>query len=338
MIALEIPGQGLRQVRFGWSMLTEMTLSLCEVGRRNKTPWIRRWWSDVNPQLPVGRLRLLREVAPGPGRVLPDYLVPPSAGRSPSLEDQLHVLVTTPVEQVRIAIADVIAGSACIGIPGLPLPQTSRLLDSRGEGAYLEVLAGELEAYWKVAIAPYWGRLRSGLERELDYRSRLLATAGLESAVADVSWRLSWCHDALLLNVPMRDHRLTEAGLWCTGSIFMHHDGLLLGRRPYGADEIFYPAYGSGAAWEHQSRPTPSRTLRELLGETRAALLMDLDAAHTTADIASRHGLAASTVSYHLTILYQAGLLERRREGKYVWYERSQFGTTLALRSGTSSG
>ena len=39
-------------------------------------------------------------------------------------------------------------------------------------------------------------------------------------------------------------------------------------------------------------------------------------------------GLAPSTVSKHLSILYQAGLLESRKDGRWVYYRLAQNDTT----------
>ncbi|MGH3739678.1 MAG: ArsR/SmtB family transcription factor [Micromonosporaceae bacterium] len=52
-----------------------------------------------------------------------------------------------------------------------------------------------------------------------------------------------------------------------------------------------------------------------MYGDTRARLLADLDGPRSTAELSTRHDVAPSTVSYHLRVLHQAGLITRHREG-----------------------
>jgi DNA-binding transcriptional ArsR family regulator len=49
-----------------------------------------------------------------------------------------------------------------------------------------------------------------------------------------------------------------------------------------------------------------------------------------TTDLARRHGLAPSTVSAHLSVLREAGLLVSRRQGYRVLYGRTALGDALA--------
>ena len=43
-------------------------------------------------------------------------------------------------------------------------------------------------------------------------------------------------------------------------------------------------------------------------------------------------GLAPSTVSKHLSILYQAGLVESRKEGRWIYYRLPDKGASVAVR------
>ncbi|MEV7804861.1 winged helix-turn-helix domain-containing protein [Microbispora sp. NPDC088329] len=324
MQALEIPAEGLRHVRFGWSMLSEATLSLWSATGGNRTPWIRRWWSDVRGRLTPGRTRLLREIT-GLGGHLPDFLLPVAPGGSSSLDEELHALVTRPTGSILEELTCAVTGGKHSA-----LPLTTRLLDARGEDAYLATLADELRTYWKAALAPYWDGLRADLELGFDQRARLLAADGVQAAIADMSRHLAWSGDTLLVDVPPRARLTAGSGLWCVGSAFMS-DRVLVSSRPDDTVAIYFPAAGrANAASGRQPLGRASRDLTELLGVTRATLLADLDIAHTTADLARRHKLAAGTVSHHLGILYKAGLLDRGRDGKRVLYRRSPLGNALA--------
>jgi ArsR family transcriptional regulator, arsenate/arsenite/antimonite-responsive transcriptional repressor len=45
-------------------------------------------------------------------------------------------------------------------------------------------------------------------------------------------------------------------------------------------------------------------------------------------------GLAASTISKHLSILHQAGLVESRKEGRWIYYSLPAKGASVAAREG----
>ena len=70
------------------------------------------------------------------------------------------------------------------------------------------------------------------------------------------------------------------------------------------------------------------RTAR-VVGRTRARVLAAVRNPQTTVQVATRIGCATSTASEHLTDLHRAGLVVRRREGRYVYYELSERGRHL---------
>ncbi|MCG5219181.1 helix-turn-helix domain-containing protein [Streptosporangium sp. KLBMP 9127] len=329
--ALEISAEGLRHVRFGWSMLSEATLSLRAATGGDRTPWIRRWWGDVRGRLTPGRLGLLREVI-GLGGYLPDFLLPVAAGGSSSLDEELHALVSTPTGVIREELTSAITGAKRAGVVDPALPLATRLLDARGEDAYLATLADELRTYWNAALAPFWDGLRADLESGFDHRARLLAADGVQAAIADMSRHFTWSGDTLLIDIPPRARLTAGSGLWCVGSVFMR-DRILMSSRPDDTVAIYFPAGGRAAASGRHPLRQASRDLTDLLGATRAALLADLDITHTTADLARRHQLSAGTVSHHLGILHKAGFLDRGRDGKRVLYRRSPLGNALTRRS-----
>jgi DNA-binding transcriptional ArsR family regulator len=92
---------------------------------------------------------------------------------------------------------------------------------------------------------------------------------------------------------------------------------------------VVYPARGIGGLWAG-SVPAASTALVRLLGANRAAILTALDAPTTTTALAHRHDLAMSSVSAHLGVLRDAGLLASRRYGHQVLYERTPLGIAVA--------
>ena len=72
--------------------------------------------------------------------------------------------------------------------------------------------------------------------------------------------------------------------------------------------------------------------LARLIGRTRARLLTGLTEPAATAWLAHRHGLAPATVSEHLAVLRDTGLVTAARHRHEVRYARTSLGDALALR------
>jgi DNA-binding transcriptional ArsR family regulator len=63
-------------------------------------------------------------------------------------------------------------------------------------------------------------------------------------------------------------------------------------------------------------------TFKALSDPTRRAILDLLkDGAKTAGDIAARFDMTGATVSHHLSVLREAGLVSDERRGKYIYYE-----------------
>jgi DNA-binding transcriptional ArsR family regulator len=70
-----------------------------------------------------------------------------------------------------------------------------------------------------------------------------------------------------------------------------------------------------------------------LADENRLRMLMALqDGEVCVCQITKLMGLAMSTVSKHLSILYQAGLVNARKEGRWMYYSLPGKGTPSAAR------
>jgi DNA-binding transcriptional ArsR family regulator len=72
---------------------------------------------------------------------------------------------------------------------------------------------------------------------------------------------------------------------------------------------------------------------KALADENRLRMLMALqDGEVCVCQITELMGLAMSTVSKHLSILYQAGLVNARKEGRWMYYSLPGKGTPTAAR------
>ena len=72
---------------------------------------------------------------------------------------------------------------------------------------------------------------------------------------------------------------------------------------------------------------------KALADENRLRMLMALQAGELcVCQITELMGLAMSTVSKHLSLLYQAGLVKARKEGRWMYYSLPGKGTPTAAR------
>jgi DNA-binding transcriptional ArsR family regulator len=105
--------------------------------------------------------------------------------------------------------------------------------------------------------------------------------------------------------------------------------GVLMGES---ADEnavaLGYQARGTAALFAPQETSFDGR-LELLLGHGRAAVLRALDRPATTTELARRLSYAPSTVSAHLDVLARAGLLDRHRVRRSVFYGLNDTGHSL---------
>jgi len=76
---------------------------------------------------------------------------------------------------------------------------------------------------------------------------------------------------------------------------------------------------------------------KALADENRLRMLMALQGGELcVCRITELMGLAMSTVSKHLSLLYQAGLVNARKEGRWMYYSLPGKGTPSAVREGVA--
>ena len=310
------------RVRFAISPLWETMAALRVLQEPQRRTYHLPWLEAVRPELDRLDLWPLLVLSPRRGWT-PDFLSPAPAGPRTDITDQLAQVRATPAEQVAREVKHSLAQRS-----GDPAPPAAwRLLDD--PPATRTLLAGLLEQCWQVLIAPHWTRLRDLLHADLQYQTRKLGDYGLERALSELHPHARWTGHSLILDAPATErHQLHGAGLLLVPSVFAW-PGLVAITDPPARPTLIYPARGIAELW--QPAPTiHSRTLGQLLGHTRAALLQSLAEPASTHTLARRHELAPSTVSEHLAILNHAGLITRRRHRHTVLYQQTPLGTELA--------
>jgi DNA-binding transcriptional ArsR family regulator len=328
--------QTVARTRIAISPLWEAVCSLHLLMKPGAVPWPYTSWAQR------ARTVLSTMDAVQPVRVLlgncrsssPDFLspVPPSA--TPSLEEELEALCAVDSETVDAQL---------VKHYGDDVPPALAAFRSR-PGPALRRFADGMVAYWNAAIADRWPAMRSSLDEEVLLRARALAADGPDALLSDLHERVRWQPPVLTLVKPM-DYKITaqdmrliliplifsQGALMCSTD---HPDVVAVSYQARGATAL---ADGPAPRSAGQAEAPPNR-LTALLGRGRAAVLSGLAEPSTTAGLATRLGLAPSTVSEHLAGLLAAGVVHRRRVGRRVLYELEPAGVALVSLLGRDCG
>jgi DNA-binding transcriptional ArsR family regulator len=262
------------------------------------------------------------------GGAVPAFLTPagdrelPDA--CPTIDDELAEVCQTDPDTVRAQLG---------GLPRDIMPSDlAEVVDDPRAAA--QWLADALAAYWHAALEPYWTTMRAALEEEILLRGRILATQGVDTLFCRLYHRIQWADRRLTISGPPGTAVLHNSELRLVPLLFAR--GAVSFQQPSpGLGVISYPARGAAVLADPPPRPhrgsSPQRgdSLAVLLGASRAAIVRSLTIPTTTKSLAQSLGLAASTVSEHLTALTATGLLQRRRTGGRVLYELDRTGLAM---------
>jgi DNA-binding transcriptional ArsR family regulator len=324
LYALRAPDD-LLAVRFAcspaWETQAAVRTFTPQRGRSAHEPWQRLVAArvarlDLSPLLAVQPLH----------GVVPDFLTPPPQSAAPRLSDQLAEIRATPPAQVAHELE--------LCHETVEDERYRRMIDGflADPAAARDLLASRLHEAWLELVAPFWVRIRTLLDRDIEQRSRTLARHGLRRVLDELHPRIRW----------------TKRGLWCadrTGrTVEVDERGLVLMPSAYMwpkvaavIDEpwlptIVYPARGVAELWRAPSGPPDG--LARLLGRTRALVLASLDRPLSTTALAALIELSPAGASRHLLALRDAGIVASTRQGHEVRYRRTELGSALLYRRG----
>jgi hypothetical protein len=319
MLVIRFGRADLANVRFAISPLMELQMSVRALENPGSQalhlPWIRSTL-ELAGDLP---LDLLHAFHPE-GAYAPDFIHPPPTTPLAEFEDELARMRATPGEQVVAEIRFAYEDRA------LP-PVLSPFIED--PEAALAHLADVVHAYWERTLEPHWERLRALLEGDVLYRARQIADGGAEALFADIHPETRYKDDTLYIEKPFEDAvTLDGRGLLFVPSAFAWPKLYALTEPPW-QPTLMYPARGVGTLWEPGQTAAPE-ALAQLLGRRRAAVLAALHAPRSTTELARSLGLSPGSVSQHLAVLRDAGLVNGHRVGRMVLYMRSPTGDSLA--------
>lgn len=209
----------------------------------------------------------------------------------------------------------------------LDFAQLHAALEPETPEAAIEELDEVSRTYWDRALAPHWDRIRTVLEGDVLYRAHQTASGGIRAVLEDLHDSVRY-EDAQLIieRVGTGSLELRGRGLLLVPSVFVWPAVVILDEAPW-QPTLIYPARGCGLVWEPRS--PPPEALAALIGTRRASVLGLLETPCSTTDLARLLRVGPASVSQHLAVLHDAGLIERHRVGRIVLYRRSAAGNLL---------
>jgi len=278
----------------------------------------RPWLATVAGRLSGMRLELLTALEPV-GPYVPDFLTPAPAGTDVALADELAAVAATEPSVVRAELE--------LMFHRRPVPAVLRPL-YEDPARHLAEVVDEMERYWRAAVEPIWPRIRALGEADVHYRLERFAAGGVLAVLSELSPELVFDGDRVLIrrNLQYRTD-LGGRGLVLVPSAFVW-PGVLVAASGDHQRTVYYPLRGVADMCE-PARPGRGQPLAALVGRTRASLLRTLRLPLTTTELAAQLDMSPAAISQHLKILKESALVDSRRRGRAVLYQRTEVGTTL---------
>lgn len=241
------------------------------------------------------------------GRYMPDFVTPkpppdPGSRHGSNLQAQLDLIRATPIEKVETQLALLGTG-----------PGEGTRFAPHGLAA---VVTEGLATFWRLALADRWPSIQQRLQRAQDQQLLTVGDGGVGEVLSHlhpaVRWQQGWLeidkaysedvalHDTELVLVPTVMSWPRLAVQVCDPTDAM----------------IAFPVDPTAT---RASPPHP----HALLGRGRTRVLQAVTAPRSTTALSEELAMAASTVSHHLGVLLDTGLVTRTRRGHQVLYRRT---------------
>lgn len=183
-----------------------------------------------------------------------------------------------------------------------------------------------IAAFFEVAIAEDWGRVRAVLESDISHHADAIARGGVGQALDSLDPSIHWTGQGLRVD---GGPGLTDNGTPDTLVLVPCTSQVEVGLGDDASSAILvYPARGRGRLSESAPR-THSGSLSALIGPTRAELLRRLDVPRSTYELSVATCMSTATISYHLKVLTRSGLATKARRGRHVLYRRQPHAEAL---------
>jgi DNA-binding transcriptional ArsR family regulator len=329
------PGDGVLRIHFtsedmgrvrvagAVDQLWEIANSVNRLRTRDGAMAFGAWRGQVTPRVPPAA-GMLAPMLP-PRGYFPDFLTPMHAGGG-DLEPAIDAVLSTPRHRLRTDLT-LLAEGKC------QLPSWMSAL-AAGEPEVLHRLGTALRTYQRTALAPYAALLQARVDADRAARAQDVLTGGTDALLAGLGPVFRWLPPVLEADYPVpRELHLDGRGLLLQPSVFcwrapvtLYDDAL--------APVLVYPVlHGPAAALPlvQPLCPAADTPLAALIGRTRAALLEAVTSGSSTGELGRRLGVSASTVSEHVGVLREAGLLCSTRRANRVLHTITPAGHAVLL-------
>lgn len=329
MITVQLSREALGRTRVAYSPLGEATLSLHLLAVPSPTHLHAPWLQAVRDRLQDVDLELLFSVSP-PRKRMADCLTPFGASPQATIEDQLTELARVPADEFARDLTEVWDGA--------PPARLVELIRAGPDGPAL--LAEAFWNYWDAALAPYWPRICAVFEDDVAARLTSLVQRGLFAVLDDLHPEVTVDGSDLHIDKPHLPHRTVGAEQFTLQPSIFIWPNLVMQEPVPGRFGLTYAARGVGRVWEGLTAPDERAEgrLAALLGRSRAAILERTSVPISTTGLARELGQAPGSVSQHLTILRDAGLVAGQRSGRSVLYRQTPLAQTIVAAQHAGTG
>ncbi|MGE0817729.1 MAG: ArsR/SmtB family transcription factor [Candidatus Nanopelagicales bacterium] len=311
------------RTRFATSALLEVLLALRTAQTASSPGPYDGWLRAVRPHLQHPDLRLLAPLV-RPDGFTPELLGPRLALADddadryrPELAADLDALAQRPADVVREVVLEVVDE---------PAPELRAAMEGVHPGARL---ADALRTAWEVAVRPWWPSIRRHVEADIGWWTSVSAERGVGVMLERLHPRITWDGETLVVSptAVAQDVDRRGTGLVLVPSAF-NAPRASISAVQGGPTRLMFPTRSIGVIWDDGVQPATDG-LATLLGRTRARVLRLAAAPMTTSAMSSVSGMSMATVSEHLAVLRDAGLVSSDRHGREVLYRATRVGWAL---------
>jgi DNA-binding transcriptional ArsR family regulator len=315
--------------------LWELVLSLHVLQSRRWSGRHQEWRGEVARQIGEHGIAaevktLLFPLAPV-ATYFPDFLTPSEAAQG--VDAGIDAVVSTPSETMARQFAIMASRTT---VPGW----AHRLAD--GDADMRHSLRRALRSYYDVALAPATESFAQWVEADRSVRAQSLADGGVDGLLSSL-WPLARWEEPVLMAAYPREFtvHLDGRGLVLIPSYFCARFPVVL-VDPEMQPVLVYPAgdYGTEVVPPQAGVVTTSAeawseaALENLLGATRAAVLVAIGDGYPTKRLPAHVGVSAATITHHTAVLREAGLITSRRVVNTVVHTLTPLGAHLLGRPG----
>ncbi|KEF09364.1 MULTISPECIES: hypothetical protein [Streptomyces] len=198
--------------------------------------------------------------------------------------------------------------------------------------AFKPRLLKDLEAFHRVAVAPYWSRIASHLEADRNVRGQITLSGGIDQLLGTLHPAIRW--DPPVLEVPGEgeDIKLEDSGLLLAPAFFLFSRAPVLIEQRAGLPPLLSYPVPVKQDWSDEPQGAGAgsdQALRALVGRTRAAVLQTLTLTCTTTQVGERVGISTAAASQHTAVLRAAGLISTLRTLNKVQHTLTPLGGAL---------